>query len=74
MGPILINILKIGKLIVQLGPIVYQGIVWGKKIYKEINKKDKPTASKAVLMAESGKRGVRYSRREVKRHLTKPTN
>ena len=71
MGPVLVNIIKYARLIIQLGPIIYEGIKWGKRIYQEIKKKDKPTASRAVLMAESGKRGARYSGREVKRVLTK---
>lgn len=68
MGPVLINIIKYGKLIIQLGPIVYQGIVWGKKIYKEVRKKK--SGNQAILMAESGKRGARYSRKQVKKLLT----
>jgi hypothetical protein len=31
------------KWIVNVGPLVYEGVRWGKKIFKELKNKEKPT-------------------------------
>ena len=61
MGPILANILKYLKLIVRIGPILYEGVKWGKRIYNELKKKEP---------VKTLDRGATYTRKSMERLMS----
>jgi len=68
MGAFLANILKYLKIAVKIAPYVYQGIQWGKKIVKELRKKEPVKTINTGLSNAKRKvtRYVRPSKKEAK--------